>query len=238
MSSQIDNWDHAILVIEDDESVSQLIRLYLAHDGYRPLTAKDGNTGLEMARSASPSLIVLDLNLPGLDGREICERLRQESDVPIVMVTARVEEEDRLEGLDLGADDYVTKPFSPRELMARIRAVLRRSGREIASEPLTRGEISNGCYRVDLDSRTVYVDDSELNLTPTEYRLLICFMNSPKHTLTRDQIIENAIGYDFEGIDRTVDTHISNLRRKLEIATDGERHLKTVYGAGYRFDAS
>lgn len=238
MTTLTNSWEKTILVIEDDESVSQLIRLYLAHEGYRAVTAKDGIKGLNLARSENPDLILLDLNLPGMDGSEICRSLRGESDVPIIMVTARVDEDERLEGLDLGADDYVTKPFSPRELMARIRAVLRRSVREEDVKERHQGQISIGNYVVDLEARTIRVDERELTLTPTEYRLLVYFMNANRRTVSREQIIENAIGYEFDGFDRTVDTHISNLRRKLEKATGGERHLKTVYGIGYRFEAA
>ena len=238
MTTLTNSWEKTILVIEDDESVSQLIRLYLAHEGYRAVTAKDGIKGLNLARSENPDLILLDLNLPGMDGSEICRSLRGESDVPIIMVTARVDEDERLKGLDLGADDYVTKPFSPRELMARIRAVLRRSVREDDVKERHQGRISIGNYVVDLEARTVRVDERELTLTPTEYRLLAYFMNANRRTVSREQIIENAIGYEFDGFDRTVDTHISNLRRKLEKATGGERHLKTVYGIGYRFEAA
>ena len=238
MTTLAHQWEKTILVIEDDESVSQLIRLYLAHEGFRAVTAQDGVAGLNLAESENPSLILLDLNLPGIDGSDICRSLRIDSDVPIIMVTARVDEDDRLAGLDLGADDYVTKPFSPRELMARIRAVLRRSIREQNVKEQHQGEISIGEYRVDLESRTVRVNGIELTLTPTEYRLLVYFMNANRRTVSRDQIIENAIGYEFDGFDRTVDTHISNLRRKLEKVANGERHLKTVYGVGYRFEAA
>ena len=238
MTTLTNRWEKTILVIEDDESVSQLIRLYLAHEGYRAVSAKNGIKGLNLARSEDPDLVLLDLNLPGLDGAEICRSLRVDSDVPIIMVTARVDEDERLEGLDLGADDYVTKPFSPRELMARIRAVMRRSVREQDVKDRLQGEMTVGEYAVDLESRTVRVSGKELTLTPTEYRLLIYFMNAHRRTVSREQIIENAIGYEFDGFDRTVDTHISNLRRKLEKATGGERHLKTVYGIGYRFETA
>ena len=238
MTTLTNRWEKTILVIEDDESVSQLIRLYLAHEGYRAVSAKNGIKGLNLARSEEPDLVLLDLNLPGLDGVEICRSLRVDSDVPIIMVTARVDEDERLEGLDLGADDYVTKPFSPRELMARIRAVMRRSVREQDVKDRLQGEITIGRYAVDLESRTVHVSEKELKLTPTEYRLLVYFMNAHRRTVSREQIIENAIGYEFDGFDRTVDTHISNLRRKLEKATSGERHLKTVYGIGYRFETA
>lgn len=226
-----------VLVIEDDASVSQLVQLYLMHDGYDVLEASDGEAGLQLATERSPALILLDLNLPKVSGIEICKRVRGVSDVPIIMVTARVDEEERLEGLDLGADDYVTKPFSPRELMARVRAVLRRTRRETEMAEEHGGAVEVGTYRVDLEARTVSVADADLHLTPTEYRLLVYFVNANRRTVTRDQIIEGAIGYTFAGFERTVDTHISNLRRKIEKAS-GERHLKTVYGVGYRFEAT
>lgn len=226
-----------VLVIEDDPSVSQLVRLYLVHEGYEVLDAKDGETGLQLATEASPALILLDLNLPKMDGIEICKRVRQVSDVPIIMVTARVDEDDRLDGLDLGADDYVSKPFSPRELMARVRAVLRRTQNEAELKESHGGTVEAGGYHIDLEARTVSIDGKELQLTPTEYRLLVYFINSNRRTVSREQIIDSAIGYTFAGFERTVDTHISNLRRKLEQANGGERHLKTVYGVGYRFEA-
>lgn len=227
-----------VLVIEDDPSVSQLVQLYMAHDGFNVLEASDGQTGLRMAIERSPSLILLDLNLPKMDGIEICRRVREVSDVPIIMVTARSDEDDRIEGLDLGADDYVSKPFSPRELVARVQAVLRRTKSEKEMKEHHGGAVEVGGYVVDLDARTVSVNDQELHLTPTEYRLLVYFINSNRRTVSREQIIEGAIGYTFAGFERTVDTHISNLRRKLEQANGGERHLKTVYGVGYRFEAA
>ena len=230
--------DATILVIEDDPAVSQLVQLYMVHEGFEVLEAKDGETGLRMAIERSPSLILLDLNLPKMDGIEICRRVREVSDVPIIMVTARNDEDDRIEGLDLGADDYVSKPFSPRELVSRVQAVLRRSRSENEMKEHHGGSVEVGGYNVDLDARTVFVRDSELHLTPTEYRLLVYFINSNRRTVSREQIIEGAIGYTFAGFERTVDTHISNLRRKLEQANGGERHLKTVYGVGYRFEAA
>ncbi len=238
MAVAADPAETTVLLIEDDPNVSQLVRLYLSHDGYSVLDAADGHTGLELAKAANPALILLDLNLPGIDGVTVCNEIRKYSDVPIIMVTARVDEEERLEGLDVGADDYVTKPFSPRELMARIRAVLRRTKRETVLREESGGEIAVGRYTVDLEARTATVAGAELRLTPTEYRLLIYFLNSHRRTVSRDQIINGAIGYSFEGFDRTVDTHISNLRRKLEKANGGERHLKTVYGVGYRFEST
>ena len=238
MMMNSDDKRKSILVIEDDEAMSQLISLYLEHGGFRALAAFDGASGLKMASDQDPALVILDLNLPGMDGSDVCRSLRENSHVPIIMVTARVDQEDRLAGLDLGADDYVTKPFAPRELMARIRAVLRRTLPAAGESENRNVRISVGPYVVEQESRTVEVNGQELKLTPTEYRLLVCFLEANRRTLNRIQIIEKSIGYDFVGFDRTVDTHISNLRRKLETATGGERHLNTVYGVGYRFEAS
>jgi DNA-binding response OmpR family regulator len=225
-----------ILVVEDDPSVSQLIRLYLVQEGHEVITAGDGIQAVEMARQRQPSLVLLDLMLPGMNGEEVCRTLRQESNVPIIMVTARVEEEDRLAGLDMGADDYITKPFSPRELAARVRAVLRRADREHAREQETGGMLAVDEILVDLNGRTVRIAGKPVSLTPTEYRLLTYFMESVGRTVSREQIIQNAFGYEFDGFDRTVDTHISNLRRKIESPDGAKRHLHTVYGVGYRFE--
>jgi DNA-binding response OmpR family regulator len=174
--------------------------------------------------------------LPGMDGTEVCRTIRQESDVPIIMVTARVEEDDRLAGLDMGADDYIAKPFSPRELTARVRAVLRRSAREAQRDDEAGGHLVVDEISVDLSGRTVRIAGGVIDLTPTEYRLLTYFMESVGRTVSRDQIIQNTFGYEFEGFERTVDTHISNLRRKIESPDEARKHLNTVYGVGYRFD--
>ena len=225
------------LVVEDDKSVSQLIRLYLAQAGYKVLAAEDGLQGLQMALNDSPDIILLDLNLPGMDGIEVCRNVRLESEVPIIMVTARVEEDDRLTGLDLGADDYVSKPFSPRELVARVNAVLRRSSKAVEKREELGNEVIAGDVTIDLERRSATVLGSEIELTPTEFRLLAYFIEGQGRTVSRDQIIDNVFGYDFSGYDRTVDTHVSNLRKKLEIANPDKQHLKTMYGVGYRFDA-
>jgi DNA-binding response OmpR family regulator len=229
---------YRILIVEDDPSVSQLIRLYLVQDGHEVITTDNGIEAVEIARSKDPSLILLDLMLPGMDGQEVCRTLRLESDVPIIMVTARVEEDDRLAGLDMGADDYIAKPFSPRELAARVRAVLRRSARDIARDREAGGTLTVDEIVVDLNGRTVKVAGDTISLTPTEYRLLTYFMESAGRTVSRDQIIQNAFGYGFDGFDRTVDTHISNLRRKIESPEGANKHLNTVYGVGYRFEHS
>ena len=224
------------LIVEDDKSVSQLIRLYLAQAGYRVLAAEDGPSGLQMALEESPDIVLLDLNLPGMDGIEVCKNVRKESEVPIIMVTARVEEDDRLSGLDLGADDYVSKPFSPRELIARVNAVLRRASKATEKRQETGSTMSAGDVAIDLDRRSATVLGDEIELTPTEFRLLAYFIEGRGRTVSRDQIIEQVFGYDFSGYDRTVDTHVSNLRQKLEAANPNKQHLKTMYGVGYRFD--
>jgi two-component system alkaline phosphatase synthesis response regulator PhoP len=224
------------LVVEDDKSVSQLIRLYLAQAGYRVLAAEDGLSGLQMALEEAPDIVLLDLNLPGMDGIEVCQNIRKESEVPIIMVTARVEEDDRLSGLDLGADDYVSKPFSPRELIARVNAVLRRASKATEKRQETGSTVSAGDVAIDLDRRSATVLGDEIELTPTEFRLLAYFIEGRGRTVSRDQIIEQVFGYDFSGYDRTVDTHVSNLRKKLEAANPNKQYLKTMYGVGYRFD--
>ena len=221
-----------VLIVEDDPDTAKLVSLYLQRDGHKVLCARDGIEGLRLAREARPDLVVLDLMLPKLNGIGVCRTLRQESSVPIVMVTARVEEEDRLKGLDLGADDYVTKPFSPRELAARIRAVLRRTAKdELEPGPV---EVAHSGVTVDLHRRTVCVDDRKAVLTPTEFGILVMLIKEPERTFSREQIIDRVLGFDFQGFDRTVDAHIANIRRKIR-PLDGPDHIQTVYGVGYRF---
>ncbi|NQW20524.1 MAG: response regulator transcription factor [Chloroflexi bacterium] len=224
------------LVVEDDKSVSQLIRLYLVQAGYKVLAAEDGLIGLQMALNDAPDIVLLDLNLPGMDGIEVCKNIRKESEVPIIMVTARVDEDDRLAGLDLGADDYVSKPFSPRELVARVNAILRRTSKAIEKREESGSKVCVGDVVIDLDRRSATILENEIELTPTEFRLLAYFIECRGRTVSRDQIIEHVFGYDFSGYDRTVDTHVSNLRKKLEAANPSKHHLKTMYGIGYRFD--
>jgi len=222
-----------VLIVEDDPETVELVSLYLRRDGYQVLSASDGLEGLRLAREAQPDLVILDLMLPRLDGMQVGRILREEADVPIIMLTARVDEEDRLAGLELGADDYVTKPFSPRELAARVRAVLRRS----SNDPFDQGpsQLVYSQLTVDLRKRSVHVGERRVGLTPTEFRLLAMMVREPGRVFTRDQIIDRVFGYDFEGFDRTVDAHVSSLRRKLEPAMGDRRHIHTVYGVGYRF---
>ena len=222
-----------VLIVEDDRATSDLIDMYLKRDGYRVIVAYDGLEGLRMARDANPNLIVLDLSLPGMGGKEVCETLRGESDIPIVMVTARVEEEDRLAGLDLGADDYVTKPFSPRELTARIRAVLRRTNRNSTTNPDS-DELIWNAIRVDQGKHAVVVGERDIDLTPPEFNILVLLMKRPCMVFTRGQVIDQVFGYDFEGFDRSVDAHMSNLRRKVEEGVPSGTYIKTIYGVGYK----
>jgi two-component system alkaline phosphatase synthesis response regulator PhoP len=222
-----------VLVVDDDKKTVELVKLYLTRDGYRVIIAYDGNEALRLAREKRPDLIVLDLMLPGIDGLEVCRTLRSESDVPIIMLTARVSDEDKLIGLDLGADDYVTKPFSPRELAARVRTILRR----IPGEMVPRGpeEVTHGTLTVNFLRHEVRVDGKLVDLTPIEFKLLGALVREPGRVFNRAQLIEKALGYDFEGFDRTIDVHILNLRRKLEPDPSRPQFVKTVYGAGYKF---
>ena len=223
-----------VLIVEDDPHTVEVVGLYLRRDGYTVLTASNGNDGLQMAQESSPDLVVLDLMLPRMGGLEVCRELRKESDVPIVMLTARVEEEDRIAGFELGADDYVTKPFSPRELAARIRAVLRRTAQDRAED--SQAKLTCGDIVLDVRQRIAAVGEAPLKLTPTEYRLLAMFLKEPGKTFTRDEIINRVFGYDFDGFDRTVDSHVSGLRRKLDAVAKERRYIQTVYGVGYRLN--
>ncbi len=228
---------HTILVVDDDPHILELTSLYLKRDGYQVVLAGDGAKGLALAREEQPSLVVLDVLLPQLNGFDVCRTLREESSVPIIMLTARVEEEDRLTGLDLGADDYVTKPFSPRELAARVRAVLRRARRDADADGPAK--LSAGLVELDQGARRATVAGADVRLTPTEFRILALFMRRPGRTFTRDEIIDQVFDDDFDGFDRAVDAHVSSLRRKLAAMPEGSaRLIQTVYGSGYRLDPS
>ena len=210
--------------MEDEAKTRDAVALYLQREGYEIATAEDGVRALEVARAFEPHLVVLDVMLPRLDGLAVCRALRESGGAAIIMVTARTTEEDKLAGLDLGADDYVTKPFSPRELMARIRAVLRRVAVEDVIE-------SNGLV-IDRVRREVRADGAEVSVTPTEFRLLETLARAAGRTFTRQELVERAFGDDYDGLDRTVDVHIMNLRRKLG---DAGKAIVTVFGVGYRF---
>jgi len=219
-----------VLVVDDDAKTVELVRLYLDRDGYQVLTAYDGVEALRLARESYPDLIVLDLMLPDIDGLEVCRTLRRESDVPIIMLTARTTDQDKLTGLDIGADDYVTKPFSPKELAARVRAVLRRLPGERGPEEIKSGELS-----MNFTQHEAWFAGKPLNLTSVEFKLLGVLAKEPGRVFSRASLIEEALGCDFEGFDRTIDVHILNLRRKLEPDPSHPRYIKTVYGVGYKF---
>ncbi len=219
-----------ILVVDDDAKTVELVKLYLNRDGYKVITASGGTEALALAREARPDLIVLDLMLPGMDGIQVCRTLRDESDVPIIMLTARTTDEDKLTGLDSGADDYVTKPFSPRELAARVRTVLRRLPGEHGPSEIRLGELT-----VNFTKHEATLSGRNLDLTAVEFKILGVMVKEPGRVFSRGQLIEEALGYGFEGFDRTIDVHILNLRRKLEPDSRKPKYIKTVYGAGYKF---
>ncbi len=221
-----------ILVVDDEPKIVKTARAYLENAGFRVVTAGDGQMALTVYRHERPALVILDLGLPGIDGLDVARALRRDSDVPIIMLTARVDETDKLIGLELGADDYVTKPFSPRELVARVRAVLRRTGgeREQAPPPIVAGEI-----RIDLERRQVTVSGEAVELTPTEFDLLAVLARHPGRVFTRVELLDKVQGYTFEGYERTVDAHVKNLRQKIEPDPKQPQYVLTVYGVGYRF---
>ncbi len=226
-----------VLVVDDEPSIVDVVSSYLQRAGFDPVTAATGTQALEAFETTRPSLVILDLMLPDIPGEEVCRRLRARSRVPIIMLTARVEDADAVHGLDLGADDYVTKPFSPRQLMARVDAVLRRAAGE--SAPLA-GALSFGgddlC--IDVAAGTVRKAGRPVSLTPRELRLLGTLAANPRRTFSRDELIARAMGgTDFDGFDRTVDAHIKNLRQKIETDPRAPRYIHTVHGMGYRFDA-
>jgi two-component system alkaline phosphatase synthesis response regulator PhoP len=221
----------SILVVDDEARIVKLVRDYLERAGFRVLTARDGKTALQVARVERPDLIVLDLMLPGQDGLDVCRRLRQESGVPIIMLTARVEEADRIVGLELGADDYVTKPFSPRELVARVRATLRRANGQVGPAAVIRA----GDVELDTASLVATVAGQAVDLTATEFQLLATLARQPGRIFSREQLLEAIHGVAFDGYDRSVDSHIKNLRRKIEPNPHQPGYIQTVYGVGYRF---
>jgi len=219
-----------ILVVDDEPKVARLARDYLEKNGFRVITAADGPSALAMARRERPDLLILDLLLPGLDGREVCRILRRESEVPIIMLTALAEESDQVVGLEIGADDYIVKPFSPRALVARVRAMLRRTQGQVKAPAVIR----SGSLEVDIERHTVSLDETSIHLTPNEFKLLALLARRPGQTFTREQLMDDLYGATSAGLDRSIDSHIKNLRRKLE-AGGRPPLIETVYGIGYRF---
>ncbi|MGZ3598290.1 MAG: response regulator transcription factor [Ktedonobacterales bacterium] len=232
-----------ILVIEDEVSIARLVRLYLQEAGFRVLAAADGVAGLALHEREQPDLVVLDLMLPGLDGWEVCRRMRANARTPILMLTARRTEEDRIEGFDLGADDYVTKPFSPRELVGRVRAILRRATPTAVLTPT--GTVDAPQERLAFEglliapaARHVEVDGRTVELTAKEFDLLVTLARTPDHVFTRETLLSRIWGFDYLGDSRTVDVHVGTLRKKVERDPAHPRFIKTIWRVGYKFDAT
>ena len=225
--------EKTVLIIEDDPNTASLVALYLEREGFRAVTAENGETGLALAQRHRPVLVVLDLMLPKMDGWEVCRQLRKKSEVPVIMLTARGEEIDRVAGLTLGADDYVVKPFSPRELVARVKAVLRRTSRNGAAEKTI---LTHAQVHLDLEKRRLSVRDRPVSLTPHEYTLLAALISAPGRIFTRDELLARLYpSGEAIVIDRVVDVHIGKLRQKIESDPSRPCYILTVRGIGYRF---
>ena len=220
----------SILIVEDEKKISGIVKTYLEKESYDVTIAETGKQALGILEKGF-SLIILDLMLPDMDGEEICRVIRQGSDIPVIMLTAKSGEEDKIAGLGLGADDYVVKPFSPRELVARVKAHLRRS-RKSREEILS---FNQGSLKINTANYEVFRDNAQVIMTPTEFKILVALAENPGRVLTRDQIVNLVQGYDFEGYDRTIDAHIKNLRQKVEKHSKEPELIKTVYGVGYKF---
>lgn len=221
-----------ILVVDDEPQILKVLIAYLEKAGYQVFSASDGVTAISTFHKDHPDFLILDLNLPGMDGLEVCKAIRRDSNIPILMLTARVEEADKLIGLELGADDYVIKPFSPREVVARVKTIMRRA----ASETVTHEIITVGDLAIDLEQHTVQRAGVSIDLTPTEFDILVALAKQPKRVFTRLQIMEQAQGDAFEGYERTIDAHIKNIRLKLEPNPKKPVYIQTVFGIGYKLE--
>ncbi|MDR7871172.1 MAG: response regulator transcription factor [Tissierellaceae bacterium] len=223
-----------ILIVEDEKNICEVIKAYLDKEGYNVFTAYDGEMALELFNNEEIHLIILDLMLPKLSGKEVCTYIRAKSDVPIIMLTAKVDEDDKIEGLSIGADDYVTKPFSPRVLVSRVKALLRRSYRD--SNPLAEKMIfNNGDLDIDIDKMLVLKKGQNVHLTTNEFKVLMTLLSNPGQVFSREQLIQSAFGYEYDGFDRTIDTYIKNIRQKIEDNAKKPSYVITVYGVGYKF---
>lgn len=220
----------SILIVEDEKKISEIVRAYLEKEGYRVRLAENGEQALKLLKNAV-DLVILDLMLPDIQGEELCSIIREGSEVPVIILTAKSGEEDRIKGLGIGADDYVIKPFSPRELVARVKAQLRRSGR--TKKKLL--SYNRGALKIDVSNHEVFRDGSLIVLTPTEFKILLSLADQPGWVFSREQLVTIAQGFDFEGYDRTIDAHVKNLRRKIEKDSREPEYIKTVYGVGYKF---
>lgn len=223
-----------ILVVEDEKNIADVIRAYLEKERFNIFTASDGKMALEIFEREDIHLIILDLMIPKIPGEEVCKKIRATSNVPIIMLTAKIHEEDRIEGLSIGADDYVLKPFSPRELVSRVKALLRRAypHSRPGAEKLS---FNNGDLEIDIDKMIVKKNNKNANLTTYEFKILLALISNQNMVLSRDQLILSAFGHDYEGFDRTIDAHIKNIRQKIETNPKSPQYIHTVYGAGYKF---
>ncbi|AOT71691.1 response regulator transcription factor [Geosporobacter ferrireducens] len=223
-----------ILIVEDEEKILQVLEAYLKKEGYEVRTATDGTKALAIFKTEEIHLLILDLMLPEMSGEEVCKQIRGFSTIPILMLTARTEEDDKLTGLAIGADDYVTKPFSPREIVGRVKALLRRSYREY--KPLAEQlQYNDRELEVDINRVEVRVKGKLVNFTPNEFRLLTVFLSHPGQVFTREQLVQKVFGFDYDGFDRTIDTHIKNIRQKIERDPKNPIYIQTIYGMGYKF---
>ena len=225
--------EYNILVVEDEKNILDVIRAYLEKENYNVITVADGENALEMFDTKDIHLIILDLMIPKIAGEEVCKRIRDTSDIPIIMLTAKADEDNKIEGLNIGADDYVTKPFSPRELVSRVKALLRRSYK--GTNPITEILSFNNNLVIDKDKMIVKKDNINIPLTTIEFKILLALASNNSIVLSREQLIDIAFGNDYEGYDRTIDTHIKNLRQKIETDSKNPEYITTVYGAGYKF---
>jgi two-component system OmpR family response regulator len=225
---------HPILVVEDDRKIAKVVKVYLEGEGFRVLTAEKGKDALDIALKEPPSLVILDLMLPDMSGEEVCQELKEIGDFPVIMLTAKSSEEERVAGFALGADDYVVKPFSPKELIARVKAVMKRSQKTDTgiSGPVS---FNKGILIIDNRSYEVKKKGSPVTLTPTEFKILLVLSSSPGRVFTRGELVDHALGYQFEGYERSIDAHIKNIRQKIEDEPKNPFFINTVYGIGYKF---
>lgn len=223
-----------ILIIEDEKNISEIVEKYLQKEGYTTLIANDGIEGLALFRDSNPDLVISDIMMPTIDGFEVLREIRLISDVPVIMLTAKQEEVDRLKGFENGADDYVTKPFSPKELVRRVMVMLKRTYKAIEDKQV----LIEGELKLDLNKQKLYKNEDEIDITSKEFQIIYAFFKNPRQILSREQLIELAFSNDFDGFDRTIDAHIKKIRHKIEEDTKNPKYLKTKYGAGYIFGGS
>lgn len=221
-----------VLIVDDELKILEVLKAYLEKEGYEVITTTNGGEALELFYIESPDIMLIDLMLPKLSGEDLCRAIRKKSRVPIIMITAKTEEDDEINGLEIGADDYITKPFSTKQVVARVKALLRRSYEEEKSI-IT---FNNNNLKIDLDKKIVSINNKEISLTATEFNLLEVFVKSPKRIFTRDDLIIKVLGYENDSLDRVIDSHIKNLRQKIEMDSKKPQFIITVYGMGYRFE--